>query len=90
MTTETDATRQDDQQQLPLDPQAGEQSENFEALYTRLEEVTQHLEAGGLSLEQSVSLYEEGVELARRSHELLGGIEQRIETLRQIASGDEG
>ena len=90
MTTETDATQRDDQQQLPLDADATEQSDSFEALYTRLEEVSQRLEAGGLSLEQSVALYEEGVELARRSHELLGGIEQRIETLRQIATGDEG
>ena len=54
----------------------------FEELYTRLEEVTERLESGELSLEQSVALYEEGMEVARRCQELLGAVEQRIESLR--------
>lgn len=56
---------------------------NFEQLYSRLEDVTARMEQGDLNLEQSVSLYEEGIELAIRCQQLLGDVEQRIETLRQ-------
>ena len=59
--------------------------EGFEALFGRLEVVSQQLEAGGLSLEQSLALYEEGMRLAQRCQALLGAVEQRIETLRTDA-----
>ena len=63
---------------------------SFEQLYARLEEVTERLEAGDLSLEQSVALYEEGMNLAQRCQELLGEVEQRIETLHQAFESGEG
>ncbi|MDA0269899.1 MAG: exodeoxyribonuclease VII small subunit [Chloroflexi bacterium] len=63
-------------------------AETFEVVYGRLEVVAQQLEAGGLTLEQSVALYEEGMRLAERCQALLGDVEQRIETLRQRANGD--
>ena len=47
----------------------------------------QQLEEGGLTLEQSLALYEEGMHLAQRCQALLSNVEQRIETLRQGASG---
>ena len=59
------------------------QDETFEALYERLQVLTDRLEAGELSLDQSVVLYEEGVELARRCQQLLSDVEQRIERLRE-------
>lgn len=62
---------------------AGEQSETFEALYERLQAVTARLEAGNLPLEESVTLYEEGMMLAQRCQALLAAVEQRIETLRE-------
>jgi exodeoxyribonuclease VII small subunit len=62
-------------------------AETFEVVYGRLESVAQQLEAGGLTLEQSVALYEEGMRLAERCQALLGDVEQRIETLRQRANG---
>ncbi|MEI7925013.1 MAG: exodeoxyribonuclease VII small subunit [Chloroflexota bacterium] len=62
--------------------------EGFETLYARLEAVSQQLEAGGLTLEQSLALYEEGMSLAQRCQALLGAVEQRIETLRQGAGGN--
>ena len=62
----------------------------FEALYARLEVVSQQLEAGGLTLDQSVALYEEGMRLAQRCQALLGAVEQRIETLRAQAHGADG
>jgi exodeoxyribonuclease VII small subunit len=58
-------------------------SETFEALYARLEAVTVRLEGGNLSLEESVGLYEEGMQIARRCQALLAEVEQRIETLRE-------
>ena len=58
----------------------------FEAIYARLEAVSQALEAGGLTLEQSLALYEEGMRLAQRCQALLADVEQRIETLRQPPS----
>ncbi len=61
--------------------------EGFEVLYARLESVSQQLEAGGLTLDQSLALYEEGMALAQRCQALLGEVEQRIETLRQSAGG---
>ena len=68
--------------------EAGEPT--FEQLYARLEEVTERLESGDLSLEQSVALYEEGMQLAQQCQRLLGDVEQRIETLRQALDISEG
>lgn len=76
------------------DSKSTEQSElaleggTFEALYARLEEVAQRLEAGDLTLEESVRLYEEGMTLAEQCQVLLTDVEQRIEILRQRANGE--
>lgn len=61
---------------------AGEGPASFEALYARLEQVAQELDAGGLSLGRSVALYEEGMRLAESCERLLADVEQRIEMLR--------
>ena len=61
----------------------GRQDEPFEALYRKLEETVEKLEKGGLSLEESITLYEEGMELAKRCQALLDGAEQRITKLRE-------
>ncbi len=55
---------------------------SFEELYRRLEEVVARLEAGGLGLEESLALYEEGMRLARRCQEMLDAAELRITRLR--------
>ncbi len=60
-----------------------DQPETFESLYARLEEVTARLEVGNLSMEDSVALYEEGMQIAQRCQSLLTQVEQRIETLRE-------
>lgn len=57
--------------------------ESFEALYRKLEETVEKLEQGGLSLEDSIALYEEGMRLAKRCQELLDEAELRITRLRQ-------
>ncbi len=38
-------------------------TENYEAALARLQEIAQKLEQGGLSLEESLKLFEEGVAL---------------------------
>lgn len=59
----------------------GASSEPFEALYKRLEETVARLERGNLSLEESLSLYEEGTKLAARCQELLQDAELRVTRL---------
>ena len=54
----------------------------FEALYSRLEEVSMRLEAGNLPLADSIALYEEGMRLAQHCQTMLAQVEQRIERLR--------
>ena len=54
----------------------------FEELYGNLEATVDKLEQGGLPLEQSIALYEEGMELAKRCQTILDSAEQRITKLR--------
>jgi len=62
--------------------------EGFEPLYRRLEETVARLEQGGLTLEESLALYEEGMKLAHRCQELLRQAELRITRLQEVfASG---
>jgi len=64
------------------------EGQTFEVLYARLETVAERLEAGDLTLEESVQLYEEGMALAEQCQALLVNVEQRIEVLRQRANGE--
>jgi exodeoxyribonuclease VII small subunit len=57
------------------------QTLSFEDGYDRLEELIEQLEAGTLSLEESVALYEEGVALARHCGHKLDDAELRVITL---------
>lgn len=58
-------------------------SQSFEELYRRLEEAVEKLEKGGLPLEESIALYEEGMELAKRCQDVLDKAELRITKLRE-------
>ena len=58
-------------------------NEGFEALYKRLEESVSKLEEGGLTLEESLALYEDGMQLARRCQDLLQQAELRITRLQE-------
>ena len=57
--------------------------EGFEAMYGRLEDAVSKLEQGGLTLEESLALYEEGVRLARQCQELLQQAELKITRLQE-------
>ena len=61
----------------------------FDAILTRLREVVQKLESGELSLEQSLAIYEEGVQLARKGQQQLASAEKRVEILVSAAGGVE-
>jgi exodeoxyribonuclease VII small subunit len=72
-----------------------QETESFEAVYTRLEETVRRLEEGGLTLDESIALYEEGMDLARRCQALLDQAELRVTNLQDLFAaagpgGDEG
>ncbi len=59
---------------------------SFEDSYDRLEEVIKRLEDGTLSLEESIALYEQGVELAVHCGNKLDDAEMRVTELLQEAA----
>jgi exodeoxyribonuclease VII small subunit len=59
----------------------------FEAALQRLEQIVDQLEAGNLSLEESLQVFEEGVGLARRCVKYLDEAEKRIEVLTRDETG---
>ena len=63
--------------------------QSFEELYKLLEEKVSLLEQGGLSLDDSLSAYEEAVTYAQRCQQLLDRAELRITRLRETMSGGE-
>ncbi|RZQ63567.1 exodeoxyribonuclease VII small subunit [Amycolatopsis suaedae] len=63
----------------------------YEQARDQLVEVVRTLEAGGLSLEQSLALWEKGEELARLCERHLEGARERVETaLASVEDGDDG
>jgi exodeoxyribonuclease VII small subunit len=60
---------------------------SFEAAVERLQTIVEELEAGSLSLEDSIARYEEGVKLSRRLTQTLDEAEKRIE---RLAAGEDG
>ncbi len=59
---------------------------NFENALKRLEEIIQRLEGGELSLDESLKLFEEGIELSRLCTKKLSETESKVEKL--IKSGE--
>lgn len=56
-------------------------SVNFESALERLEEITGQLESGEASLEQSIELYTEGLQLAKDCHQKLDAAEKKIKII---------
>ena len=54
---------------------------SFEQLYTELEATIEKLEAGNLSLDDALALYERGMELAKQCGVLLDRADLRIQEL---------
>ena len=68
---------------------AAKKKRTFEEQLSALEEMIASMEAGGLSLEESMKRYEEGVKLVSALEEELKQAEQRLTVLRQNADGTE-
>ena len=56
---------------------------DFEGAIAELESIVKKLEEGDLALEQSLTLYERGVQLSRFCHARLEAAERRIEILNE-------
>ncbi len=60
---------------------------SFEEAFAELEEVVQQLEAGDLTLDQAMALFERGMALAARCNTRLDAAELRVQQL--VPAGDE-
>jgi len=60
---------------------------DFESALKRLEEIVKKLEGGDLTLESSLELFEEGIQLSRLCHLTLGQAERRVEILLKTSDG---
>jgi len=58
-----------------------DRANDFEASIARLAEIVEQLEEGELPLEESLTLFEEGIGLARASQRTLDEAEKRVEQL---------
>jgi exodeoxyribonuclease VII small subunit len=56
-------------------------SEKYEEIVARLTRVVERLEGGGLSLEESIAAFEEGIQLARAGAARLDEAERKVEVL---------
>ena len=61
---------------------------NFEKAMERLEKITQELSREGITLEESLALYEEGVSLARVCNKKLDETERKIKILQVSDDGE--
>ena len=57
--------------------------QDFESAVERLEEITDKLEAGDVSLEESIKLYTEGLEIAGVCDKKLAEAEKKIKIIRE-------
>lgn len=56
-------------------------SKNFEEQIEQLEKIVEELEKGELSLEDSVSKFEEGINISKECNKILEGAEKKITML---------
>ena len=60
----------------------------FEAALARLDAIVRAMEGDTLSLDESLSLYEEGIALLRRLNRELDEAEQRVQILQRTPDGE--
>lgn len=63
-----------------------ENTDNFEEIMKRLEEISTELESGKLNLDEAVNKFEEGINLSKKCNDILEKAEKRITIL--INNGD--
>jgi exodeoxyribonuclease VII small subunit len=66
-----------------------EAAPDFETALKRLEEIVKKLESGDLTLDSSLELFEEGIQLSRLCHLKLGQAERRVEILLRNSEGEQ-
>lgn len=59
---------------------------DFEKKLSRLEEIVQKMEKGDLALEESLKLFEEGVQLSRECHLRLNEAETKVKLLMSVGA----
>lgn len=74
---------------MPDETQLAANRVTFESARSELEDVVRRLEAGGISLEDSLALWERGEELARTCHDFLQGARVRLDA-RRLEGADRG
>ena len=65
-------------------PKDDAESINFEDSFSRLNEMAEQLEAGGLTLAEATSRFEEGMKLVQTCNELLNNAELKITELKEF------
>jgi exodeoxyribonuclease VII small subunit len=68
-------------------PKPKDKPESFESLFRELEATVAKLEAGDLALDESLALFQRGMDLAKKCGELLDHAELRIKEL--VPRGEE-
>ncbi len=66
---------------MSLDPEGSRETENFDVGLEKLKIIVEKMESGGLGLQDSLKLFEEGVGISRRLFEVLNESEGRVEEL---------
>ena len=61
---------------------------NFESAIERLEQVINKLESGELGLDESIKVFEEGVELSKKCHKKLKEAETKVKQLIKTENGE--
>jgi len=62
--------------------------ENYEDYIARLEEITEKLEKGDLTLEDSLRIFEEGINLVKKCSKILNEAEGKIKVLSENLEGE--
>lgn len=60
---------------------------NFEKGLSRLEEIVEQLESGDLPLDQSLKIFQEGIELFRFCTQKLNDAQKKVEKLVELSDG---
>ena len=68
-------------------PKSKDKDQSFESLFSELEATVAKLEAGDLSLDESLALFQRGMELAKKCGAMLDTAELRIKEL--VPRGEE-
>ena len=63
-------------------------SKTFEESVSRLEEIVRTLEGGSVSLDESLKIYKEGIELVRYCNLKLDDVEKKVKLLSVTTSGE--